>query len=75
MCNHSQVTNFDGQEYCNLCNEELDQLTGKSVKQQEIEDNDIDYQMDDSSSEDDRDMNDMLEDHENSECDRMSEGY
>jgi len=43
------------------------------AKQQELEDNDIAFQMDDSSGEDDRNMYDMLEAHEISEAGRMSE--
>lgn len=52
MCNHSMIQGFDGQDYCVTCGEELDTDTGVSLKQQEIEDNDIDYQMDDSSGTD-----------------------
>ena len=40
MCNHSQVTLFDGQEFCNLCNEELDTNTGLSLSEERIDEDD-----------------------------------
>lgn len=33
MCDHSQVVDFDGQEYCAICNEELDTNTGLSLEE------------------------------------------
>lgn len=73
MCNHSQVQSFDGQDYCIQCNEELDTTTGISLKEQEIQDNDIDFMMDDTSSEDDRDERDSERDYESAYFDSMSE--
>lgn len=40
MCNHSQVTSFDGQEFCNLCNEELNNNTGISLSEKKTDEDD-----------------------------------
>lgn len=73
MCNHSQVQSFDGQDYCIQCNEELDTTTGISLKQQDIEDRDIDFQMDDDSSEMAREEDDRESSYESAYFDSMSE--